>query len=205
MQRKFGYSQKKLSDKAEELLTVCKRDLKSLKSQGFFKEDFIEDLETLLKKFRSFTPDSKNLQEINSLNLRCKEVKKQIIKTIRIIQCKLQRLGQEESEYYKMLKTLKVHNVSNAEFTSEIRKIQALSPNFYRLGIPASITGSLNGMIADYKKTLDNYESQTLSRKSKSDERISIANNLTEIVSEICKIGKLVFKDTEKYKDYLMY
>ena len=104
-----------------------------------------------------------------------------------------------------MLKNLKVHNVSNTAFTSEIRKIQALSPNFYRLGVPASITGSLNGMIADYKKTLDNYESQTLSRKSKSDERISIANSLTELVSEICKIGKLVFKDTEKYKDYLMY
>ncbi|MBQ5539097.1 MAG: hypothetical protein IIU03_02535, partial [Bacteroidales bacterium] len=173
MQRKFGYSQKKLSDKAEQLSAVCKRDLKSLKSQGFFKEEFIEDLETLLKKFRTFTPDSKNLKEINTLNLRCKEIKKQIIKTIRIIQCKLQSLGQEESEYYKMLKNLKVHNVSNTAFTSEIRKIQALSPNFYRLGIPASITGSLNGMIADYKKTLDNYESQTLSRKSKSDERIS--------------------------------
>ncbi|MBQ3657490.1 MAG: hypothetical protein II956_11685 [Bacteroidales bacterium] len=205
MQRAFGYSQKKLTEKAEILLTVCKRDLKSLTSQGFLNGDTLYEMEKLLTKFKDYTPDRENLKEINNLNLRCKELKKQIIKTIRIIQCRLSALGHNEDEYFKMLKNLKVHNVSNTTFTDEIRKIQALSPNFYRLGIPASITGGLNGFISEYKKTLSLYNSQTATRKDKSNERISIANNLTEIVSEICKIGKLMFKGTEKYKDYLMY
>jgi hypothetical protein len=205
MRRNFGFSQKRLKEKAVQLIAVCKRDFFVLASEGHFEENTLRELEKLTAEFSSASTDRDNLREINALNLRVKEIKRRIIKTIRIIQCRLEADGHKDNEYFKMLKTLKVHNTDSEVFISGIRRIQALSPNFYSLGVPASLTGSLNGMISEYKKTLDSFNNAVRSRKKKSENRIAVANRLTNLISQICRIGKIVFKDTEKYKEYMMY
>ena len=207
MLRNYGFSQENLIKRAENLLQVCQRDFNTLKKDGLFETELLEKLNKELSFFKSIVSDSFQLKQINLLNTQCKEKKKQIIKLIRIIQLRLETTCDKDNYYLKMLKTLKVHNISGDCFIENIRKIQALSPNFYSLGIPASITGNLNSFIVEYKKKFSKYNSMISNRKQISNERIISANRLSVLMSEICKIGKLVFKATnkEKYKDYVMY
>ena len=75
------------------------------------------------------------------------------------------------------------------------------------MGVSASLTGTLNGLINDFKKQLESLAKLNADRKNDSESRISLANNIISLMGRICKMGKLLWKDTDeaKYKDYVLY
>jgi|GEM_PF-3047868 len=206
MRRKFCFTQQQLINRADALTNTCKRDIELLIKKGFT-DNYLVKLSELTDSFKSFSTDSSNLQDISKMNLSCKELKKEIIRQIRVIQWQLENKGMEGSEYFKLLKKLKVHNVTEEIFLREIRKVQGYSVKLCSLGISASTTSVLSQQIIDYKIQLDNYHQVSNLRKTSSEQRIALANELTLLMSQICRIGKLLFKgvDDEKYKDYVLY
>ena len=106
-----------------------------------------------------------------------------------------------------LLKKLKVHNVTEEIFLREIRKVQGYSVKLCSLGISAATTSALSQQIIDYKNQLETFHRISDARKISSEQRITLANELTLLMSQICRIGKLLFKgiDDIKYKDYVLY
>ncbi len=206
MRRKFCFTQQQLIDRALNLYETCKRDMVLLQKKGFSDEN-LNRMSELTKKFEAFNSDSSNLQNISKMNTYCKNLKKEIVRQIRVIQWQLESKGLAGNEYFVLLKNLKVHNVSEEIFLMEIRKVQGYSVKLCSLGISASMTGALSQQIIDYKTNLDNFHKVIDSRKTASEHRISLANELTLLMSQICKIGKLLFKgvDDTKYKDSILY
>ncbi|MBO7142978.1 MAG: hypothetical protein J6V76_07710 [Bacteroidales bacterium] len=206
MKRNFCFSQQQLINRALKLSAACERDLSRLTNIGFT-PDMLKNLTEMNAEFMRMNPDRGFLKEIATLTDRRKAIKKEIVKQIRIIQLRLEILGCQQSDIYNLLKNIKVHNVSDEVFLSGMRQIQSCGVKLCSMGVSASLTGTLNGLINDFKKQLESLAKLNADRKNDSESRISLANNIISLMGRICKMGKLLWKDTDeaKYKDYVLY
>lgn len=206
MKRNFCFSQQQLINRALKLSAACERDLSRLTNIGFT-PDMLKNLTEMNAEFMRMNPDRGFLKEIAALTDRRKAIKKEIVKQIRIIQLRLEILGCQQTDIYNLLKNIKVHNVSDEVFLSGMRQIQSCGVKLCSMGVSASLTGTLNGLINDFKKQLESLAKLNTDRKNDSESRISLANNIISLMGRICKMGKLLWKDTDeaKYKDYVLY
>ncbi len=206
MKRNFCFSQQQLINRALKLSAACERDLSRLTGIGFT-SDMLKNLTEMNADFMRMNPDRGILKEIAALTDKRKTIKKEIIKQIRIIQLRLEILGKQQTDIYHLLKNIKVHNVTDAVFLDGMRQIQSFSINLCSMGVSATLTGTLNGLINDFKTQVELLQKLNSERKIDSESRISLANNIITLMGRICKMGKLLWKDVDesKYKDYVMY
>lgn len=206
IKRNFCFSRIQLIERAESLAATCKRDLSDLRPYGF-DQNLLDDLISYTSKFSNFTADKTNLDNITLSNQKRKQIRKQIIGAVRLIQLRLETVAGNQNDFYLLLKNLKLHNVDDDVFFNELRKVQGSGVQICQTGVSASLTGTLNRNINDYRVMTENFNKYSTLRKETSLQRTAMANALMEKMVLISKIGKLCWRysDSLKYNDYVLY
>ncbi len=74
-------------------------------------------------------------------------------------------------------------------------------------GLTQAMLDSLSALAQSFEDNLNALSDAIAERDEKTEERITLGNELYELVTKYCEIGKVIWKDTSeaKYNDYIIY
>ena len=116
-----------------------------------------------------------------------------------------------ESIDYKILKLYKINMLSDEEIVQKaLHTNQVCETRLEKLGERMITQETLDNILAEREEldsAIDRQAAAITSRREKSLERIRLANELYELLSQICDVGKLIWKEKNEafYMDYVIY
>ena len=209
-QRKYNLSDAELCMFTSNLCTTMTRDLDDLSFFGI-NQDKIDELKSLGDEFEVFQPDDSYIGDV-MIATQDKIAKMEIVKeTIRNMAMRVSMKWGENSGQYRKLGITGMNNFNEDKLLAQSRSVHG---NISLWLDDLESTGLTQDMLDDFENANEAFEvakdaqnTAMNTRDNMTELRITKGNELYNLVSTYCEIGKRVFatKSPAKYNDYLIY
>jgi hypothetical protein len=207
-QRKFRINDSELIIFAKNLVNTMIRDFELFEKSGIRKRN-IEEFKTLCSDFESFPTDEIFSNELLLAQKIKNDYRKLIIEQLRKISLNAKICYCQKSMIYKKFKIRNMNNLSDEKLLIFATKIsQYISESIIEqsnFGLTLINLQELNELTNNFENSLIDILHKINIRKSNTQKRLELANNLYKFVHYYCRIG--IYSSLKRhlnYDDYIM-
>lgn len=208
--KKFKLSYDELCLFTSQLVANMTRDATEFAERGI-DGAAITALETLGDDFEVFPPDYVYVGEISDLTTEKNDLRETVTDNIQVISGYFEQQWGIRSGKYKSLRIAGLQKMSDSKFLFTARNVVTLATQYLTELTPIGLTQTMIDVLEDnaqlFEDKLIELNNKRELRDEKAEERLTKGNELYNYVSYYCRIGKLIWENTNeaKYNDYVIY
>lgn len=209
MRRKFRMTNYELSAWASKLVSLMTRDTAEFTARGVTTAQRAE-IDTLNTAFKALPRDNDAKAKIKIAADEKLALKKTIITEIITISGYMEQAFGRSSGQYNRLGIKKLQVISDKELTFCARDVSRIASEYIAKLTPFGCTqAKLDALTADantYDAKLTAISDAKTNRKTQTSVRLSKGNDLYDLISKYCAIGKLIWENVNKtkFEDYVI-
>jgi hypothetical protein len=186
------------------------RDLADFAAFGVTAEK-LDEFRDYIDDFEELVPDGSILADVQHATQQKNLIREQLLESVRNLSLRVELKWGTDSSNYRRLNLSTLTRLSDAELLFAARTVHTRTTDWVTdltdLGLTLELLNSYNNIIQNFELSLIELSDITADRDIKRVERITLGNQLYQLVLHYTSIGKRIYERTNiaKYNEYIIY